>query len=337
MGSIGLTHAVRRRSLLLLLRQGPIYVCTTNDALDWVLEVTPRSRRRDLVLFQNGWLAPWLGHNSLWLGGAGEAAAAKDLGAAAADVAEGKAAARKAAGVGAVTGPTTTATGAGAGAAPGVAGEGDEVTLVALYMAAGPDGTAKDGLRTVASGRWAHHVSRTLARGGVRCRAVRGADMYVAVVEKLLWACVFWMLSSALGGMKVGDIVEEHRDDVAALTAELLPPLCRQLRAMAAVPAAAVAVAAGEEEDSAGREAAGAAAAAAATLEAGTERVVAALVEYSLSIAGAVPSRDMAVAEFRWRNGALLDMGPTPRHVAWLRRAGVPQELLQAHGVAAGV
>ncbi|KAG2442911.1 hypothetical protein HXX76_002987 [Chlamydomonas incerta] len=289
--------------------QGPIYVCTTNDALDWVLEQTPRSRRRDLVLFQNGWLVPWLGQNSLRLGG-GSVAAAEAEGQAAASGSE---AAAPGAGDGAATAD------ADADAAASVAGAGgDEITLVALYMAAGPDGTATDGLRTVASGRWAQHVSHTLSRGGVRCRAVGGADMYGAVVEKLLWASVFWMMSAALGGMNVGDIVTGHRGDVAALTAELLPPLCRQLRGIAAAGAGP------------------AAAEAAAALEAGSELVVDALVEYSLSISSAVPSRDMALAEFRWRNGALLGMGPTPLHVSWLLRAGVPAELLEAHGVAAG-
>jgi hypothetical protein len=41
--------------------------------------------------------------------------------------------------------------------------------------------------------------------------------------EKLLWACVFWLLSAALGGMPVGEVATTHRDHVAALTAELLP------------------------------------------------------------------------------------------------------------------
>ncbi|PNW84988.1 hypothetical protein CHLRE_03g167050v5 [Chlamydomonas reinhardtii] len=285
--------------------QGPIYVCTTNDALDWVLEQTPRNRRCDLVFFQNGWLAPWLAHNSLRLGPGSAAGAAAEGGAAAAAGREAEAARGDGGGAG--------------GAEASGPGSAVEVTLVALYMAAGPDGTAKDGLRTVASGRWAQHVSRTLSRGAVRCRAVGGADMYGAVVEKLLWACVFWMMSAALGGMNVGDIVARHRGDVAALTAELLPPLCRQLRGIAAAGA--------------GPEAAEAAAALEAP--AGAERVVAALVEYSVSISSAVPSRDMALAEFRWRNGALLDMGPTPLHVSWLRRAGVPAELLEGHGVAA--
>ncbi|XP_021893190.1 uncharacterized protein LOC110811115 [Carica papaya] len=40
--------------------EGPILVCTRNDDLDAVLEVTPRSRWNDLVFFQNGMLEPWL-------------------------------------------------------------------------------------------------------------------------------------------------------------------------------------------------------------------------------------------------------------------------------------
>ncbi|KAM6547525.1 hypothetical protein CsatB_019201 [Cannabis sativa] len=38
---------------------GPIFVCTRNDDLQAVLEVTPRSRWNDLVFFQNGMLEPW--------------------------------------------------------------------------------------------------------------------------------------------------------------------------------------------------------------------------------------------------------------------------------------
>lgn len=39
--------------------EGPILVCTRNDDLDAVLEVTPKSRWSDLVFFQNGMLEPW--------------------------------------------------------------------------------------------------------------------------------------------------------------------------------------------------------------------------------------------------------------------------------------
>ncbi|XP_031279467.1 uncharacterized protein LOC116137912 isoform X1 [Pistacia vera] len=40
--------------------EGPILVCTRNDDLEAVLEVTPKSRWNDLVFFQNGMLEPWL-------------------------------------------------------------------------------------------------------------------------------------------------------------------------------------------------------------------------------------------------------------------------------------
>jgi hypothetical protein len=44
---------------------GPVWVCTTNDGLDAVLEQTPPGRRRDLVFVQNGLLLPWLRRNGL--------------------------------------------------------------------------------------------------------------------------------------------------------------------------------------------------------------------------------------------------------------------------------
>ncbi|KNA10710.1 hypothetical protein SOVF_141800 [Spinacia oleracea] len=41
---------------------GPILVCTRNDDLEGVLQLTPQSRWTDLVFFQNGMLEPWF-HN----------------------------------------------------------------------------------------------------------------------------------------------------------------------------------------------------------------------------------------------------------------------------------
>ena len=49
-----------------------------------------------------------------------------------------------------------------------------------------------------------------------------------------------------------------------------------------------------------------------------------ALLAYSLSIPDAVPSRQMALAEFDFRNGWFLGQQPTPRHVALLRQVGAP-------------
>ena len=40
--------------------EGPIYVCTRNDALADVVAKTPESRRSDLVFLQNGMLGDFL-------------------------------------------------------------------------------------------------------------------------------------------------------------------------------------------------------------------------------------------------------------------------------------
>lgn len=56
--------------------------------------------------------------------------------------------------------------------------------------------------------------------------------------------------------------------------------------------------------------------------------VVEQLVSYSLAIAAAVPSAEMARREFAWRNGWFLSRRATPQHVHWLKRAGC-QDVLQ--------
>lgn len=53
------------------------------------------------------------------------------------------------------------------------------------------------------------------------------------------------------------------------------------------------------------------------------EQAAASMAAYSLSIPAAVPSREMALAEFAWRNGWFLSQQRTPAHAAWLARAGV--------------
>lgn len=45
--------------------------------------------------------------------------------------------------------------------------------------------------------------------------------------------------------------------------------------------------------------------------------------DYSASISAAVPSRQMALAEFEERNGWFLSQRRTPLHAQWLERAGV--------------
>ncbi|KAI8469166.1 MAG: hypothetical protein J3K34DRAFT_287807 [Monoraphidium minutum] len=275
----------------------PIWVCTTNDGLDAALAATPRARRRDLVFCQNGMLLPWLARN-------------------------------------------------------GLAGN----TQVLLYMAAGADGRVTDGGLSLAhGGPWAAHVAAALAGGGVRCRAEpRWRAFQDAMGKKLLWACIFWAVCAALGET-VGEVAARRAPEVQALVAELLPLVDDYVDG--------VSRAAGDAEGEAGSgmgESGGAggcgsgeqgpgqgtAAAAAPPLWAGAaaagggaredadrrrrrcEDVTAALIAYSLAIAAARPSREMALQEWRWRNGWLLGQAATPLHVEWLRRAGCGEQLM---------
>ncbi|XP_021724835.1 uncharacterized protein LOC110692142 isoform X1 [Chenopodium quinoa] len=50
---------IKRGDFVPLDFDGPILVCTRNDDLEGVLQVTPQSRWKDLVFFQNGMLEPW--------------------------------------------------------------------------------------------------------------------------------------------------------------------------------------------------------------------------------------------------------------------------------------
>jgi hypothetical protein len=52
-----------------------------------------------------------------------------------------------------------------------------------------------------------------------------------------------------------------------------------------------------------------------------------ALCDYSLSIPAAVPSYEMAMQEFPWRNGFFLSQAATPLHLHWLRLAGTPKNV----------
>lgn len=45
--------------------EGPIYVCTRNDALAGIVELTPPERRKDLVFLQNGMLGDFLSEQGL--------------------------------------------------------------------------------------------------------------------------------------------------------------------------------------------------------------------------------------------------------------------------------
>lgn len=209
-----------------------------------------------------------------------------------------------------------------------------------------------DGHRTVVTGAWAGHVQEVLQAGGVACATVGPREYAQHMVGKLLWASVFWMMSAAQGGAKVGVAVarpawarmrvvtpwQVRLQPLVAARAHVCEPvlaahaqvgqiamhqraeveaLVRELLPIATAYVCAMGAqrGSGEAASSAGLEPAGLSPEAACEL----------LLGYSLSIAEAVPSAAMAEREFAWRNGFFLSARPAeqqPLHVAWLRRAG---------------
>jgi hypothetical protein len=185
-------------------------------------------------------------------------------------------------------------------------------TQVLLYLAATSSGTFNDGKQTACIRKWAEWFSHdVLQKNRLECRVISNFEEYkVLMVHKLLWACIFWMMSAALGGVSVGEIVENNGKQVAELVEEL-------------APLASDVLFDGDNE--------------ATVLD--SKLALEALIAYSMRIPDAVPSKEMALKEFRWRNGWFLahqqkefllccdnnetefSKGQT-LHIEWLRRAG---------------
>lgn len=66
-------------------------------------------------------------------------------------------------------------------------------------------------------------MSEVLRAGGVVCRPVGRGEFSALMVEKLLWASIYWLLSAGLGGLPVGPVAQRHSDEAEELAAELLP------------------------------------------------------------------------------------------------------------------
>lgn len=207
----------------------------------------------------------------------------------------------------------------------------------------------------VACGPSARAVCALLAHGGVACRQVDRETYERLLVTKLLWASVFWLLSAALGGATAGKIATANVAEVKELVGELLLLAAaylegRRLRSGCFVLDLGTGMAQAEWKQEA-RSISGtgdrigsktsaddicgavtpSSIATASDGRMSVDEVMRQLCEYSLAIAAAVPSKAMALKEFRWRNGFFLQQGETAAHVAWLERAGVPwQDLL--HG-----
>ncbi|KAL4421075.1 hypothetical protein ABPG77_001370 [Micractinium sp. CCAP 211/92] len=223
----------------------PIYVATTNDALEQVITDCPAAHRSNLVFLQNGMLLPLLERYGL-----------------------------------------------------------QHSTQALLYFSADSEGGIVDSGRTVVTGRWANELAQVLQAGGVACRPVQGGEYLALMVEKLLWASIYWLLSAGLGGLPVGPVAQQHGEAAEELVAELLPLAQAYVLRSAAGPGAP----SGSQEQVAALS---------------VHQVCRSMAAYSLAIPTAVPSKPMALAEFEWRNGWFLGQAATPRHVAWLQRSGL--------------
>ena len=181
---------------------GPIYVTTTNDALEGVIADCPLERRPDLVLLQNGMLLPLLERHGLDTG----ATQALLYLSAAADGSY-------------VDGGRTAVCGRCA----------ERTRMGAWGLSCAPAAVCQPAPERccpsapLAPFRWAGALAELLHAGGVQCQVV-GHDAYLALMlEKLLWSSTYWLLSAALGGLTVGAVAERHSGAAAELTSELLP------------------------------------------------------------------------------------------------------------------
>jgi hypothetical protein len=191
-----------------------------------------------------------------------------------------------------------------------------ELTRLMLYLrAADPkkdqpweDGGGRTLVRP--GGRHSEHAAAVLPGAAV---ARDRAEFLRAARDKLAWCCAAWLVSQGSGGLSLGEVVAkgELKEALRALAAEAAP--------------AAMSAAAGEEEDDGGEDCGG-------VDEEQQERLACAdaVLAYCASIPGAVPSRDLALREWRWRNGAVLRaaaaerrLGALPLHAVWCGRAGV--------------
>jgi len=144
---------------------------------------------------------------------------------------------------------------------------------------------------TAAYGRHAQNVADRLERGGLSCKVLEWVPFQRAMLEKLVWISAF-MLVGAKHGCSVGEVEQQHQEEVNLLIKEL--------------------AAAGEAELG-------------ITLDDGC-------VERLNAYARAVAHFPTAVKEFEWRNGFFYNISsealkagkpdPCPTHTAWLQEVG---------------
>lgn len=162
-----------------------------------------------------------------------------------------------------------------------------------FFAVASRGGPAEPGGVSPFCGRHAALIAAWLQAIGLPAAAVDAGSFAALEVEKLLWNCIFGLLSQALQ-LPVGQVVAAQRDAVTALVHELLPVALRA--APEAVPALAS--------------------------HTGEQALIERLCGYSLAIS----DYRGAVKEWPWRNGwfaTAAGPGALPVHAHWLAQAGI--------------
>ena len=166
----------------------------------------------------------------------------------------------------------------------------ESVTQALLYIAVSKIGDEPvDGLRSVVTGPESESFVWLMQELGLQCAAIPKSQFLLEMLEKLLWNCVFGLLCQ-VHGLSVGEVVAQHRTQVASLSLELLNVACENMRLE--VP----------------------------TID-GQKALVDRLCDYSKTI----PDYKGAVKEWKWRNGWFWDRQQDSNsvHATLLLQAGI--------------
>ncbi|MBM75708.1 MAG: hypothetical protein CMK59_09935 [Proteobacteria bacterium] len=157
-----------------------------------------------------------------------------------------------------------------------------DTTQALLYIAIGKIGDqAVDGEKTVVVGKWSELFCDLMSVCGLKCQSVDRKNYRVQMAEKFLWIASFGVLCD-VHGKSVGDVAQEHRSDVDALSEELRGVVARN---------AGIQIPTG---------------------------LCQRLCLYSESI----PNYRASVKEWSWRNGWLWEREQSPLHASFLNILG---------------
>jgi len=77
---------------------------------------------------------------------------------------------------------------------------------------------------TAVRGKWGRAFKARLAKAGLKCVIMQQDDPFLrAMLEKLIWICVFNLVGQVHGNCTVGEVLDKYEDEVDALCAELAP------------------------------------------------------------------------------------------------------------------